>query len=51
MQKWNQGLPSIEAGILGAKEIFFAVVATSLALVSVFMPILFLGGQTGTAVP
>jgi multidrug efflux pump len=45
--KMESGLPSIEAGILGAKEIFFAVVATSLALVSVFMPILFLGGQTG----
>ena len=45
--KMEQGLPTIEAGILGAKEIFFAVVATSLALVSVFMPILFLGGQTG----
>ena len=45
--KMESGLPAIEAGILGAKEIFFAVVATSLALVSVFMPILFLGGQTG----
>lgn len=45
--KMEQGLPVIEAGILGAKEIFFAVVATSLALVSVFMPILFLGGTTG----
>ncbi len=45
--KMEQGLPTIEAGILGAKEIFFAVVATSLALVSVFMPILFLGGTTG----
>lgn len=45
--KMEQGLKPIEAGILGAKEIFFAVVATSLALVSVFMPILFLGGTTG----
>lgn len=45
--KMEQGLPTIDAGILGAKEIFFAVVATSLALVSVFMPILFLGGTTG----
>lgn len=45
--KMEKGLPAIEAGILGAKEIFFAVVATSLALVSVFMPILFLGGTTG----
>ena len=45
--KMEKGLPVIEAGILGSKEIFFAVVATSLALVSVFMPILFLGGTTG----
>ncbi|MEX2435888.1 MAG: efflux RND transporter permease subunit, partial [Balneolaceae bacterium] len=45
--KMEQGLPVIEAGILGSKEIFFAVVATSLALVSVFLPILFLGGTTG----
>ena len=45
--KMERGLPAIEAGILGSKEIFFAVVATSLALVSVFMPILFLGGTTG----
>ncbi len=45
--KMERGLPTIEAGILGSKEIFFAVVATSLALVSVFLPIMFLGGQTG----
>ncbi|MEX0906489.1 MAG: efflux RND transporter permease subunit [Balneolaceae bacterium] len=45
--KMERGLPAIEAGILGSKEIFFAVVATSLALVSVFLPILFLGGTTG----
>lgn len=45
--KMEQGLPTVEAGILGSKEIFFAVVATSLALVSVFLPILFLGGTTG----
>lgn len=45
--KIEQGLNPIEAGILGSKEIFFAVIATSLALVSVFMPILFIGGVTG----
>lgn len=45
--KMEMGLPIIEAGILGSKEIFFAIIATSLALVSVFMPILFLGGNTG----
>ncbi|MGF1670214.1 MAG: efflux RND transporter permease subunit, partial [Balneolaceae bacterium] len=45
--KMEKGLPVIEAGIVGTKEIFFAVVATSVALISVFMPILFLGGVTG----
>ncbi len=45
--KIEQGLNPIEAGILGSKEIFFAIIATSLALVSVFMPILFIGGTTG----
>lgn len=45
--KMEQGLPTVEAGIIGSKEIFFAVIATSLALVSVFLPILFLGGTTG----
>jgi len=45
--KIENGMDVIEAGILGSQEIFFAVVATSLALVSVFTPILFLGGLTG----
>lgn len=45
--KMEQGMPTVEAGIIGSKEIFFAVIATSLALVSVFLPILFLGGTTG----
>lgn len=45
--KVEQGMNPIQAGIIGSKEIFFAVIATSLALVSVFMPILFLGGLTG----
>lgn len=45
--KIESGMNVIEAGILGSREIFFAVVATSLALVSVFTPILFLGGLTG----
>ena len=45
--KIESGMNVIEAGILGSREIFFAVVATSLALVSVFTPLLFLGGLTG----
>lgn len=45
--KIESGMGIIEAGILGSREIFFAVIATSLALVSVFTPLLFLGGLTG----
>lgn len=45
--KIESGQQPMMAGILGSKEIFFAVVATTAALVSVFMPILFLGGITG----
>ncbi len=45
--KVEQGMTPIEAGLVGSREIFFAILATSLALISVFMPILFLGGITG----
>jgi len=36
-----------EAGVSGTREIFFAVIATTVALVAVLMPIFFLGGLTG----
>ena len=45
--KIEAGRPAIEAGIEGTREIFFAVIATTIALVSVLLPILFLGGLTG----
>ena len=45
--KIEQGQDPISAGIDGTREIFFAVIATTLALVAVFLPILFLGGLTG----
>ena len=35
------------AAVLGAQEVFFAVVATSLTLIAVFVPLSFLPGQTG----
>lgn len=43
----EDGLPAEEAGIRGTGEVFFAVVATSLALIAVFTPILFMEGMTG----
>ncbi|MCH8558513.1 MAG: efflux RND transporter permease subunit [Balneolia bacterium] len=45
--KMEAGQPAIDAGILGTREIFFAVIATSLALISVFTPIVFMDGITG----
>ena len=45
--KIESGSPPIEAGITGTKEIFFAVVSTTVALVAVFMPVIFLQGLTG----
>jgi multidrug efflux pump len=45
--KIEAGMPVREAGVLGTKEVFFAVLATTIALVAVFAPILFLGGLIG----
>jgi len=45
--KIEAGMSPIEAGIKGSKEIFFAVIATTVALVAVFFPIVFLQGVTG----
>ncbi len=43
----EQGMNPKEAGIEGSKEIFFAVVSTTITLVAVFFPIVFLQGMTG----
>ena len=43
----ERGEPPREAGFAGVKEIFFAIIATTLALVAVFAPLIFLGGLTG----
>ncbi len=45
--KIENGLPPVEAGLKGSAEIFFAVVATTVALVAVFLPVIFLEGITG----
>ena len=43
----ERGMTSFEAGIDGAKEIFFAVISTSITLIAVFFPIVFMEGTTG----
>jgi multidrug efflux pump len=45
--KIEEGDDPITAGIKGTREIFFAVIATSISLVVIFLPIIFLGGLTG----
>lgn len=46
-RKVESGMHPIEAGIKGTSEIFFAVISTTVALASVFLPIMFLQGITG----
>ncbi len=43
----ERGMSPFEAGIEGAKEIFFAVISTSITLLAVFFPIVFMEGMTG----
>lgn len=43
----EQGEKPLAASAAGVQEIFFAVIATTLALVAVFAPLVFLGGLTG----
>ncbi len=45
--KIEAGMPPNEAAMKGSEEIFFAVIATTLALVAVFLPVIFLQGLTG----
>ena len=43
----ERGMSPFDAGIEGAKEIFFAVISTSITLLAVFFPIVFMDGMTG----
>jgi len=45
--KIEDGMPPVQAGIEGSKEIFFAIISTTITLVAVFFPIVFLEGMTG----
>ncbi len=46
-KKIESGQNPIQAAFKGTREVFFAVIATSLTLVAVFLPIFFLSGFTG----
>ncbi len=45
--KIEDGMKPLEAAYKGANEIFFAVISTTITLVAVFMPVIFLQGITG----
>jgi len=46
-KKIEGGMNPIEAAHKGSKEIFFAIISTSVTLVAVFMPVIFLEGFVG----
>lgn len=46
-QKVESGMNPKTASITGSKEIFFAVISTTITLVAIFIPIVFLEGMTG----
>jgi hydrophobe/amphiphile efflux-1 (HAE1) family protein len=46
-KKIEDGIPARQAALQGSQEIFFAVISTTVTLVAVFLPIIFLQGLTG----
>jgi HAE1 family hydrophobic/amphiphilic exporter-1/multidrug efflux pump len=46
-RKLEEGMPIRKAAIAGSREIFFAVISTSLTLAIVFLPVIFLEGFIG----
>ncbi|MGN6493725.1 MAG: efflux RND transporter permease subunit [Agriterribacter sp.] len=47
-KKMEQGMNKWQAALLGSKEIYFAVIATSLTIAVIFIPIVFLQGFVGS---
>ena len=46
-KKVESGMDPIQAAILGSREIFFAVISTSVTLAAVFLPVIFMEGFIG----
>ena len=46
-QKIEEGMNPFQAAFKGSEEIFFAIVSTTVTLIAVFLPIMFLQGLTG----
>jgi multidrug efflux pump len=47
-KKMEKGMNKWQAALLGSKEIYFAVIATSITLAVVFLPLIFLEGFVGS---
>ncbi len=45
--KIENGMSPLEAAFKGSKEIYFAILSTTIVLVCVFLPVIFLSGTTG----
>lgn len=46
-KKVEEGMNPVQAAFAGSKEIYFAVISTTITLAAVFMPIVFMGGISG----
>ena len=45
-KKVESGLSKFDGSISGSKEVIFAIISTSVVLISIFIPIIFLEGDT-----
>ncbi|MDD5730221.1 MAG: efflux RND transporter permease subunit [Candidatus Omnitrophica bacterium] len=43
----EKGLPRVEAALIGAREITFAAIAASIAILAIFLPVIFMQGIVG----
>lgn len=46
-KKVEEGMNPVQAAFKGSKEIYFAVISTTITLAAVFLPIIFMGGISG----
>ncbi|HEX5652326.1 MAG TPA: efflux RND transporter permease subunit [Chitinophagaceae bacterium] len=46
-KKVEEGMSPLQAAFAGSREIYFAVISTTITLAAVFMPIIFMGGISG----
>lgn len=46
-KKIEEGMSPLQAAFAGSKEIYFAVISTTITLAAVFLPIVFMGGISG----